>query len=91
MNLLKDESTAATSQIDVSERKKKSLKFRMRRRELKLRHCGNPFSKREGQKNSNRQSAALARKRDGNGKFLNIPIYPKKVETRQEKVCQIFA
>ena len=76
----------------MSSRKLKSLSFRLKRRELKMRHSGTPFNKREGQKNSNRQSAALKRKRDGNGKFLNIPIYPKaESKKNDQKTCQIFA
>ena len=64
--------------LGISNRKLKSLKFRLRRRELKMVQCGTPFNRRDVQKNSNRQTAALQRKRDGNGKFLNIPIYPPK-------------
>ena len=94
MKALKGEASAALNRdllTSMSDRKKKSLQFRMRRRDLKLRHSGNAFNVREVQKNSNRQSAALQRKRDGNGKFLNVPIYPKKVETNEKKTCQIFA
>lgn len=52
-----------------------------------MRQLGTPFNKRESLKNTNRQTAALQRKRDGNGKFLNIPIFPRK----ETKTCQIFA
>lgn len=75
--------------LGVTPRKLKSLKFRLRRRELKIVQSGTPFFKRDSQKNTNRQTAALQRKRDGNGKFLNIPIYPKK-QTRDRTTCQIF-
>ena len=75
--------------LGVTHRKLKSLKFRLRRRELKIVQSGTPFFKRDSQKNTNRQTAALQRKRDGNGKFLNIPIYPKK-QTRDRTTCQIF-
>lgn len=71
--------------VGVSSRKLKSLKFRLRRRDLKMRQLGSPFNKRESLKNTNRQTAALQRKRDGNGKFLNIPIYPRS----DTKTCQI--
>ena len=83
-------STTSTPLIlGVTPRKLKSLKFRLRRRELKIVQSGTPFFKRDSQKNTNRQTAALQRKRDGNGKFLNIPIYPKK-QTRDRTTCQIF-
>lgn len=73
--------------VGVSTRKLKSLNFRLKRRDLKMRQLGTPFNKRESLKNTNRQTAALQRKRDGNGKFLNIPIFPRK----ETKTCQIFA
>jgi hypothetical protein len=79
-----------TTILGVSARKLKSLKFRVRRRDLKVRQSGTPFNVRESLKNTNRRTAALQRKRDGNGKFLNIPIYPKKV-AHSSKQCQIFA
>jgi len=72
-------SSSQTSHIlGVSPRKLKSLKFRVRRRDLKMLQSGTPFNKRSCLKNMNRQTAALKRKRDDNGKFLDIPIYPKK-------------
>jgi len=55
-----------------------------------MRQQGTPFNKRDSQKNSNRQSAALQRKRDGNGKFLNIPIYPRSGK-KASTACQIFS
>ena len=72
--------------LGVTPRKLKSLKFRLRRRELKIVQSGTPFYRRDCQKNTNRQTAALQRKRDGNGKFLNIPIYPKK-QTKDRTKC----
>ena len=45
--------------IGVSTRKLKSLKFRLRRRELKIVQSGTPFNKRDCLKNTNRQTAAL--------------------------------
>lgn len=70
----------------VSKRKLKSLQFRLQRRALKIAQVGCPFNKRDTLKNANRSSAALARKRDDNGKFLNVPIHPK----TKPKECQIF-
>ena len=64
--------------IGVAPRKLKSLMFRVKRRALKMQQSGTPFNRRDNLKNSNRSKAALQRKRDGNGKFLDIPIYPKK-------------
>ena len=75
--------------LGVTPRKLKSLKFRLKRRELKIVQSGTPFYRRDCQKNTNRQTAALQRKRDGNGKFLNIPIYPKK-QSRDRTKCQLF-
>ena len=64
--------------VGVSQRKLKSLKFRLRRRTLKTAQNGCPFNKRAPlKKNANRSNAALSRKRDDNGKFLNIPIQSK--------------
>lgn len=71
--------------LGLPARKLKSLKFRLRRREIKVLLSGTPFNKRESLKNSNRQTAALQRKRDGNGKFLNVPIFPKKQATSENK------
>ena len=76
LQTLKRAASSATI-LGVSKRKLKSLRFRLRRRSLKMSQLGTPFNKREIAKNSNRQSAALARKRDVSGKFLNVPIYPK--------------
>lgn len=75
---------AAQLVLGLTSRKFKSLKFRLRRREIKMVQSGTPFNKRDCLKNTNRQTAALQRKRDGNGKFLNIPIYPKK-QTNESK------
>ena len=75
--------------LGVSKRKFKSLRFRLRRRAIKIAQIGCPFNKRESNKNANRQNAALARKRDDNGKFLNIPIRPKS-KASKPKLCQIF-
>jgi len=75
--------------LGVSKRKLKSLRFRLRRRSLKIAQMGCPFNKRESFKNVNRQSAAFARKRDDNGKFLNVPIRPK-TKASKPKQCQIF-
>ena len=66
----------------LQERKVKSLRFRLRRREQRTKEAGAPFNKRDAHKNVNRQAAALKRKRDGNGKFLNVPIYPRAKQTR---------
>ena len=63
--------------LGVSKRKLKSLRFRLRRRAIKTVQMGCPFNIRDSNKNAKRQSAALARKRDDNGKFLNVPIHPK--------------
>lgn len=55
-------------------RKQKSQRFRARRRELKLKLYGTPFSSiRESVKNPMRQIAARNRKRQANGKFLDGP------------------
>ena len=85
-------SKQSTHVIGVSTRKLRSLKFRLRRREIKMMQSGTPFNTREVVKNTNRQSAALARKRDNNGKFLNIPIYPDRHTNtvKSGKECQIF-
>jgi len=47
--------------------------FRLRRRELKMQLHGVPFTMRESAKNPMRQIAALNRKRDITGKFLDGP------------------
>jgi hypothetical protein len=59
--------------LNVSKRKLKSLKFRSRRRALNMEEYGLLFKPRDFQKNSNRQKAALNRKRDDLGKFLDGP------------------
>jgi hypothetical protein len=88
--ILSLQSAPTTSLIlGVSKRKLKSLEFRLRRREIKIGQNGTPFNKRAVIKNTNRQTAALARKRDGNGKFLDVPIYPKS-KPSLHKQCQIF-
>jgi hypothetical protein len=45
----------------------------LRRRKVNLVQFGNPFQRRDALKNQNRQTAALNRKRDENGKFLFGP------------------
>jgi hypothetical protein len=47
--------------------------FRLRRRDLKMQLHGVPFTLRESAKNPMRQMAALNRKRDITGKFLDGP------------------
>ena len=54
-------------------RLKKSLSFRAKRRDLKSKLFGNPFNVRSETKNVNRQVAAIKRKRDDAGKFLDGP------------------
>ncbi len=76
--------------LGVTPRKLKSLNFRAKRRHLKMLQSGTPFNRRDNLKNSNRSKAALQRKRDGNGKFLDIPIYPKK-QVQDKQQCKIFA
>ena len=77
--LIKSLQDASTTDLilGVSKRKLKSLQFRLRRRDIKMSQNGTPFNRRATIKNTNRQTAALARKRDGNGKFLDVPIYSK--------------
>ena len=62
----------------------RSLKFRAKRRTLKTKLSGHPFTMRESVKNLNRSTAALKRKRDIEGKFLDVPI------STREHQCQIF-
>ena len=57
--------------LNMKRRKLQSLKFRLRRRAKRFNENGDPFFKRDGVKNSNRQVAAKNRKRDENGKFLD--------------------
>jgi hypothetical protein len=54
-------------------RKQKSHRFRLKRRELKMKLYGSKFNVRDGIKNPMRQIAALKRKRNENGKFLDGP------------------
>lgn len=54
-------------------RMRKSLCFRAKRRELKLKQFGSAFNVRSDAKNANRQFAAIKRKRDDTGKFLDGP------------------
>jgi hypothetical protein len=54
-------------------RKQKSHSFRLKRRELKMKLYGSKFNVRDGIKNPMRQIAALKRKRNENGKFLDGP------------------
>ena len=70
--------------LGVPNRKLRSLKFRAKRRAFKMRLSGDPFKWRNYVKNSNRQTAALKRQRDQDGKFVDAPIADK------GKSCQIF-
>lgn len=54
-------------------RNEKTVRFLVKRRELKMKLTGHPFTTRTFEKNSNRQKAALNRKRDNTGKFLDGP------------------
>jgi hypothetical protein len=54
-------------------RKQKSHRFRVKRRELKMKLHGSAFNVRDGIKNPMRQIAALKRKRNDQGKFLDGP------------------
>jgi hypothetical protein len=61
-------------------RKEKSSSFRVKRRELKMKLHGSVFNVRDGAKNPMRQIAALKRKRNDYGKFLNLPIFDGGIE-----------
>jgi hypothetical protein len=63
----------AENAIKQISRLRKSLSFRAKRREQKLKQFGNPFNVRVEAKNVNRQVAAIKRKRDEGGKFLDGP------------------
>ena len=54
-------------------RSQKSLKFRLRRRDQKLKLYGSEFATRDSAKNPMRQIAAKIRKRNAAGKFLDGP------------------
>jgi hypothetical protein len=63
----------ANNAIMQISRMRKSLCFRAKRREQKLKHFGSAFNVRSEAKNINRQVAAIKRKRDDAGKFLDGP------------------
>ena len=74
---MKDESKVSSQELRaiLPYRKLKSLSFRVKRRDLKIKLRGTPFASRPpAAKNANRSKAALRRTRDQDGKFLDVPI-----------------
>lgn len=63
----------ADIRVKQIQRLRKSLHFRAKRRDQKLKQFGNQFNVRSDTKNVKRQVAAIKRKRDETGKFLDGP------------------